>query len=119
MVDLDAEVEADRALDRSQAAGLGVVGEVGAPRLRVEPRLHRELVDLVGVEAAGEERLVGQRHEAGVARDGDHHRGLRDRVDADDEDHVGQDGRRGRGRIGAEQEDVDPLGAVPLELRAG
>ena len=36
VVDLDAEVEADRALDRPQAAGLRVVGEVGAPRRRVE-----------------------------------------------------------------------------------
>ena len=116
VVDVEAEVEADRSLDGAQAACLGIVGEVGAPRRRVERRLERELVDLVGVQPSGEQRLVGKRHVAGVARDADHHRGLGHRVDADDEHDVGEDGLAAGGRIGPEQENVDALGAVPLEF---
>ena len=53
-MNLHPEVETDRALDRPQAAGLRVVGDVGAPRRRVERGLRRELVDLFRVEPVGE-----------------------------------------------------------------
>ena len=60
--------------------------------------------------------LVRQGNEAGVARDRDHLGGAGNRIDAHDEDHVGQDLVPRLGRIGPQQQHVDPIGAVPAVL---
>ena len=75
-----------------------------------------ELVHLVGEDATEKQRLVGHRQEAGIARHGDHRRGFGHWIDAHDEDDVSEDGAPARVGIGAEQEDIDALGAVPSVL---
>ena len=116
VVDLDAQIQPDGALQGADSTG-SAGGKVRTPDLGVLARHRGKGVDLIRVQACSEDAAVWEWHEPRVARDRDHHRRMTYRVDADNQDGVGERLRSARVRIDAQQQEVDARLAVPVVVR--
>ena len=113
------QVEPDRPFQGAHPALPGGGWEVGAPGSGVTVGIGRELVDLQRIDAVGIDAAVRKGHGAGVARHRDHDRGACHRIDADRQDRVGERlVAAPLPGIDAEQQEGDPLRAVPAVFGA-